>query len=189
MTATSETAMDDQMVPADHQTVLADDQPVLVGDRDVPQGLSWDPDGIPMPDDLQPPAPDSSEHLGTAAVGSSAVQEPVIDTEPERPSAVSAPGAEPASASASPVAGDNAGPSTRWLEIQAVFVDDPRSSVELAAGLVDDSVETLVASARERQHSLLSAWQDESAGTEELRIALQQYRAFWNRLEDLSREA
>ena len=65
-------------------------------------------------------------------------------------------------------------------------VDDPRSSLELAAGLVDDSVESIVMSVKEQQHSLLSAWQSDDAGTEELRTTLRQYRAFWNRLEDFS---
>jgi hypothetical protein len=66
---------------------------------------------------------------------------------------------------------------------------DPRSSIELAASLVDDSAEALMTSVKERQHALLSAWQGDDAGTEEMRIALQQYRTFWNRIEDLSREA
>jgi hypothetical protein len=44
-------------------------------------------------------------------------------------------------------------------------------------------------SVRERQKSLLSGWQGDDAGTEELRTTLQQYRAFWNRLEDFPREA
>ena len=69
-----------------------------------------------------------------------------------------------------------------------MFVDDPRSSLELAAGLVDDSVESIVMSVKEQQHSLLSAWQGDDAGTEELRTTLRQYRTFWNRLEDFSRE-
>jgi hypothetical protein len=69
-----------------------------------------------------------------------------------------------------------------------MFVDDPRSSLERAAGLVDDSVESIVMSVKEQQHSLLSAWQGDDAGTEELRTTLRQYRAFWNRLEDFSRE-
>jgi len=68
-----------------------------------------------------------------------------------------------------------------------MFVDDPRSSLELAAGLVDDSVEALLMSVTEHQHSLLSAWQGDDPGTEELRTTLRQYRTFWNRLEDFSR--
>ena len=70
-----------------------------------------------------------------------------------------------------------------------MFVDDPRSSIELAAGLVDESAEALVISVKERQHVLLSAWQGDDAGTEEIRVTLQCYRALWHRLEDLSREA
>jgi len=70
-----------------------------------------------------------------------------------------------------------------------MFVDDPRSSLELAAGLVGDSVEALVMSVKERQKSLLSAWHGDDTGTEELRTTLQQYRAFWNRLEDFPRDA
>ena len=69
-----------------------------------------------------------------------------------------------------------------------MFVDDPRSSFELAASLVDDSVESIVISVKEQQHSLLSAWQGDDAGTEELRTKLGQSRTFWNRLEDFSRE-
>jgi len=70
-----------------------------------------------------------------------------------------------------------------------MFVDDPRASTELAAGLVDDRVADLIRAFRERQHSLQSAWQADNAGTEELRIALQRYRAFWNSLEDLPPQA
>jgi hypothetical protein len=46
-------------------------------------------------------------------------------------------------------------PAGRWIEIQAMFVDDPRACVELAVGLVDDRVEAHVTSVRERQHWLL----------------------------------
>jgi hypothetical protein len=56
-----------------------------------------------------------------------------------------------------------ASPSARWHEFQAVFVDDPRSSAEMAAGLVEESVQALVASVREQQDSLLAAWHGENA--------------------------
>jgi RecA/RadA recombinase len=72
-----------------------------------------------------------------------------------------------------------------WSEIQAMFVDDPRASIERAAGLVDDRVEALIQSVRERQRSMQSAWRADDAGTEELRVALQHYRSFWNTLADL----
>jgi hypothetical protein len=53
---------------------------------------------------------------------------------------------------------------------------------------VHRSVESIVMSVKEQQHSLLSAWRGDDAGTEELRTTLRQYRTFWNRLEDFSRE-
>lgn len=81
------------------------------------------------------------------------------------------PAAEPGSASAAPVARDDASRSTHWQAIQSMFVDDPRSSPELAAGLVDESVEALVMSVKEQQHSLLSAWQGDDPGTEDRNCA------------------
>jgi hypothetical protein len=73
----------------------------------------------------------------------------------------------------------------RWHEIQAMFVDDPRASIELAAGLVDDRIEAFVVSVKDRQQALRSAWHGDDAGTEDLRLALRRYRAFWNHLEDI----
>ena len=67
-----------------------------------------------------------------------------------------------------------------------MFVDDPRASIEQAAGLVDDRVEALIQSLRERQRSMQSARWADDAGTEELRVALQHYRAFWNSLDDFA---
>jgi hypothetical protein len=69
-----------------------------------------------------------------------------------------------------------------------MFVDDPPFSAEMAAGLVDESVQALVASVREQQDSLLAAWHGENADTEELRAAVQHYRAFGGRLAAVTRE-
>jgi hypothetical protein len=96
--------------------------------------------------------------------------------------------AQPGLAPTPPATAGGNSPDARWHEIQAMFVDDPRSAVELAAGLADDSAETVIASVRERQQALLSPWQRDDTGTEELRIALRHYREFWNRLRDLPRE-
>ena len=98
------------------------------------------------------------------------------------------PGPLPAENPEFPAAGATASLSARWHEIQAMFVDDPRSSAEMAASLADDSVQALVASVREQQDSLLAAWHGENAGTEELRTAVQHYRAFGDRLADFTRE-
>ena len=94
----------------------------------------------------------------------------------------------PTESTESPAASATAGLSERWHEIQAMFVDDPRASAEMAADLVDESVQALVASVREQQDSLQAAWHGENADTEELRTAVQHYRAFGTRLADFSRQ-
>jgi hypothetical protein len=193
MTSPGETASDPQAVPEDNQNM---------------PGPNWDPAGAIPEGDPRSPAPAASGYPGVITVGSAAAEPGLAEgddaerpfafsrspaAEPgsarERPFAFSrSPAAEPGSAPAAPVARDSTSPGTRWQGIQAMFVDDPRSSLELAADLVGDSAETLVVSVREQQHSLLSAWQGDDAGTEEMRTALQQYRTLWNRLEDFSRE-
>jgi len=92
----------------------------------------------------------------------------------------------PTESAESPAVSASASLSERWHEIQAMFVDDPRSSAEMAADLVDESVQALVASVRQQQDSLLAAWHGENADTEELRTAVQHYRAFGGRLADFT---
>jgi hypothetical protein len=77
----------------------------------------------------------------------------------------------------------------RWSELQALFVDDPRASVEQAARLVDDEIEALVQAARQQQESL-STWRAADADTEALRNALRSYRTFWGTVhEELARQS
>ena len=103
---------------------------------------------------------------------------PRPSADPLGPPADANPPAETARVPAGPPVDTAAG--DRWSEIQAAFVDDPRQSVTEAAGMVDDAISAFIDAARERQTLLASSWQDQGAGTEELRIALQDYRAFWS---------
>ena len=169
---------------ADDPVVLDDNQIVLGGDQAAPDddraGLGGDQ---LVPDDDQivrggdHPVPGHDQVAAGTTMPDRAMSDPVGAGATAR----TAPA--PASASAG-----NPDLSGRWPEIQAMFVDDPRTSVERAAGLVDDSVEALVVSVKEQQHALLSTWQGDNAGTEELRTALQSYRAFWNRVDVFSRD-
>ena len=118
--------------------------------------------------------------------GDAAAAEPwTADSGPVNPSMVSAAFTVPASVTDSHLAVNASSARGPWNEVQAMFVDDPRASIEQAAGLVDDRVEALIQSLRERQRSMQSAWWADDAGTEELRVALQHYRTFWNSLDDL----
>jgi hypothetical protein len=72
---------------------------------------------------------------------------------------------------------------TRWNEIQGGFVDEPRSAVQQADTLVSEVVEKITQMFANEHDSLESQWkQGNDVSTEDLRIALQRYRAFFNRL-------
>jgi hypothetical protein len=72
---------------------------------------------------------------------------------------------------------------SRWLELQARFVDAPRESVEAADKLVAEVIDQLAGVFTEQQKQLESALAREGKlSTEELRIALRRYRSFFDRL-------
>ncbi len=72
---------------------------------------------------------------------------------------------------------------TRWAELQAAFVDDPRDCVQKADALVSDVVERLTAGFTEARSRLEEQWaRGEEVSTENLRIALKRYREFFERL-------
>jgi hypothetical protein len=71
----------------------------------------------------------------------------------------------------------------RWDEIQTGFVDEPRQAVEQADELVADLVRQITSSFSDSRSKLESQWSEgEDVSTEDLRVALMQYRAFFNRL-------
>ena len=71
----------------------------------------------------------------------------------------------------------------RWDSIQAGFVDEPRRAVQDADALVDDIVKRLADSFSNARTRLEQRWdRGDSVSTEDLRLALQQYRSFFKRL-------
>ena len=172
---------DDQVASGDYRRVpedrlASDDDQVVRSEDDTAAGMpaSGSASAASVPGGAAPAAAASS-----VAVPAEAAPAAVVSTG----SADGGPGRE------SPAAPDNAGSAgtaSQWPDIQAMFVDDPRASVEQAAGLVDDCVEALVVSVKERQHALLSDWQGTGTDTEQLRTALQRYRTFWSSLKDFS---
>jgi hypothetical protein len=72
---------------------------------------------------------------------------------------------------------------SRWEDVQRGFVDEPRESVQKADDLVSDLVERLTNGFAETRSGLEQQWnKGEEASTEDLRIALTRYRAFFQRL-------
>jgi hypothetical protein len=102
-----------------------------------------------------------------------AVKDPALTGTRREPAAPDAPG------SISP---------QRWSEILVSFVDNPRDSVKMAADAVDSAIEEVVASVRVRQRALESSWQSSETDTEQLRIALREYRRFGAQVRHMSPE-
>ncbi|MFG2720640.1 hypothetical protein ACGFW5_20410 [Streptomyces sp. NPDC048416] len=71
----------------------------------------------------------------------------------------------------------------RWQRIQSQFVDDPKDSVNAADQLVAETMQALATTFSAHKRDLEAQWhRGEEVPTEDLRVALQQYRSFFNRL-------
>jgi hypothetical protein len=72
---------------------------------------------------------------------------------------------------------------SQWQEIQGHFVDDPRRAVEEGDALVATLMQQLAETFADERSSLERQWDREGdVSTEDLRIALQRYRSFFDRL-------
>jgi len=119
---------------------------------------------------------------------------PSRDTEFEPAAAAPGRGTAPASpAGAADSASDNGAPlltdelsstfQRRWEEVQTRFVDEPRGAVEEADGLVANLMQQLAEGFAQERERLEAQWgRGEDISTEDLRIALQRYRSFFQRL-------
>jgi hypothetical protein len=136
----------------------------------------------PVPAD--PAAPDPAATSGPPA----AWAQPSVAGTPGPPAAPGAPGSSdrgPAAGAADAGVPAAALSGQQWPAIQAMFVDDPQGSVQRAAAAADEAAKAFVASLQREQAALRAAWENDTT-TEDLRTALQQYRAFCGRLEGLS---
>jgi hypothetical protein len=71
----------------------------------------------------------------------------------------------------------------RWSDIQAGFVDEPRAAVQRADSLVAETMQQLANVFAHAREQLEHQWdRGEDVTTEDLRVALQRYRAFFDRL-------
>lgn len=134
--------------------------------------LTAEPERLPDPADLQPQtrAGSETEH------GIQPLDDQNLKNEPATPEVTvfPAPLLDPAEAESL---------RTRWNEVQAKFVDEPRSAVQEADVLVSEVVEKITRMFADEHNSLDNQWnQGNDVSTEELRMALHSYRSFFNRL-------
>jgi hypothetical protein len=72
---------------------------------------------------------------------------------------------------------------SRWSNIQTGFVDEPRRTVEDADKLVASVMQRLAEGFANERSGLEKQWdQGDNVSTEDLRVALQRYRSFFDRL-------
>jgi hypothetical protein len=72
---------------------------------------------------------------------------------------------------------------SRWDSIQTGFVDEPRKSVDEADKLVAEVMKETAVIFTEERDKLEKQWDGgDDVSTEDLRLALQRYRVFFNRL-------
>ena len=72
---------------------------------------------------------------------------------------------------------------SRWSKVQTGFVDEPRRTVEEADRLVAAVMQKLVEGFANERSGLEKKWESgDNVSTEDLRLALQLYRSFFDRL-------
>jgi len=72
---------------------------------------------------------------------------------------------------------------SQWKEIQSTFVDSPQDAVREADELVAEIMQNLAKTFAEHKHTLEEQWsRGDEVQTEDLRLALRQYRSFFNQL-------
>lgn len=133
------------------------------GGNDAVAGPSVPADTTPI---SSPPA--AAVPSGSASGGAGAATARARDT--ERNSALFAPN-------------DSQNFRTRWERLQVTFVDEPRSAVEEADRLVNETIQALTRSFATEREKMEQQWhRGEEASTEDLRLALRRYRSFFERL-------
>jgi hypothetical protein len=122
------------------------------------------------------------ERLSTSDVAATSVEQPVEDERRfEREEAAAR--EESAEVASLLPQDDETDLRARWEEIQTRFVDDPRQAVEDADALVAGVMKRMAEGFAQAREQLEGQWsRGEDVGTEDLRVALQRYRSFFQRL-------
>jgi hypothetical protein len=118
------------------------------------------------------PRENTEQRLSTADFAAAAEQQPIERRPEDRPQRA-------------PLFDEHEGSDfrTRWSDVQASFVDEPRQAVEEADTLVAEVMQRLAHVFAEERKRLEQQWDREGeSNTEELRLALQRYRSFFDRL-------
>jgi hypothetical protein len=120
-------------------------------------------------------APAEDERTTTADESSAGLAEP--------PQTETEPSSEPSTERSLLADDDLSGLRSRWDDVQAAFVDNPKECVQKADTLVAEVVEQLTTGFSDARSRLEAQWaRGEKVSTEDLRVALKRYRDFFQRL-------
>ncbi|HET7016405.1 MAG TPA: hypothetical protein VFI65_20960 [Streptosporangiaceae bacterium] len=158
---------------AEHDPAVGNPATPITGAA-IPAGLAEPFDSSELVDPAE--HEDLAEPAGSAEPASPDIR--VVTAAGQKPSL----SAVPATSSAD-LASDLNSDEEHWHDIVAGFIDDPRGSVAEAAELVEADVTALIALLSRRRDAMGDGWQKERSGdsggaTEELRLALRDYRDF-----------
>jgi hypothetical protein len=170
-----------------YEPALADAVPA--GDV-TPQGAGEDSrgaDAVPAGDVTPQGAGEDSRGADAVPAGDATPEVAAEESRAEVPEPTLAPVGVPAGPSSAAVTSgsllgslDAGDIRSRFLDIQAGFVDEPRQAVEAAGRFVDDLVQQVTDALQGQRHQLTGTTAEGS--TEELRLALRAYRQFVDRL-------
>ena len=108
-------------------------------------------------------------------------ESPAARTEPSQLG--TEPSSEPSTERSLLADNDLSGLRSRWDDVQAAFVDNPKECVQKADTLVAEVVEQLTTGFSDARSRLEAQWaRGEKVSTEDLRVALKRYRDFFQRL-------
>ncbi len=130
-------------------------------------------------------APSPSTATPVGATSSSGADAPASQAQNVSAPASPAGSSETASANGAPLLSEELSTTfqRRWEEVQTRFVDEPRGAVEDADGLVANLMQQLAQGFAQERERLEAQWgRGEDISTEDLRVALQRYRSFFQRL-------
>jgi hypothetical protein len=131
---------------------------------------------------------DASEKLTTRDISTGVAAGPALEKSAQDATQPRADNIQPSQApepEAAPLFDNSESESFRahWISIQSQFVDEPRKSVEEADELVAATMKRLAEVFAAERENLETEWdRGEDVSTEDLRIALQRYRSFFDRL-------
>ncbi|MGW4798387.1 hypothetical protein ACWEPC_38825 [Nonomuraea sp. NPDC004297] len=152
-----------------------------------------DPNGTHDRDAIHGPLPDDEEFTRSEAETEQLPPQHIeprpsisIDLPPEPDQPHAAPGTHAAPTDAALFDQDPAEVQARWRDLQSCFVDDPGQAVQRADGLVGEVVESLTSTLSSRTNALRDRWKSTDADTEQLRLALRDYRNVLEQLLALS---